>query len=183
MEKILSSLKMLGIVSRSQLQIICELGSTRSAFRALDDVKEYVNKFREGENMYYLNAEGRKLVGSKKVIKKMTTAMHYIMRNDLYIAFGCPHNWKNEQRIKVGKINVISDAYFEHNGIINIIEVDHKQKMAANKIKIAKYREIFSNTKKDVRFTWITLTEYRKQQILELSDGLNVNVFLASDFH
>jgi hypothetical protein len=186
-EKILLSLKTLGIVSTSQLRIINNLGSTRTTFRALEEVKEYVNKFREGENMYYLNAEGRKLIGSKKVMKKTTTAMHYIMRNDLYIALECPGNWRNEQKLSSKKhdITVIADAYFEINNVKHIVEVDHKQKMAANKLKIEKYKKMveLGVLSSDTQFFWITVTEYRRQQLIDLMQGLNANVFTISDFH
>lgn len=186
-EKILLSLKTLGIVSTSQLRIINDLGSTRTTFRALEEVEEYVNKFRDGENMYYLNAEGRKLVNSKKVMKKTTTAMHYIMRNDLYIALSCPENWRNEQKLMSKKhgITIIADAYYEDNNVIHLVEVDHKQKMAANKLKIEKYKKMIELgvIPSTTQFFWITVTEYRRKQLIELMEGMNANIFTISDFH
>ncbi len=147
----------------------------------------YLNSFREGETIYYLSKEGRERTGAKRVNKKLTTAQHYIMRNALYIGFQAPETWKNEIKFSVKDIaNVVCDATFVHEGQRYIIEVDHAQKMLANKSKMERYRKLI-----DVRafgdtlpmFIWITTTEFRRKQLTDLCEGLEANIFIISDFY
>lgn len=185
-ESILLSLKKLGYISRSQIQIIHELGSPRTAQRTMKSLEEYVSSFRDGETIFYLNQEGRNRVGASKVLKKSTTARHYIMRNDLYIAYECPDSWKNELRLryKPANINVVTDAFFERDGHMYIVEVDHTQKMKANENKISKYKKLLDHgVLKSPKFVWITTTEYRREQLGKMCDGLDVQIFTVADFH
>ena len=69
-ENILLSLKKLSYLSRSQIQVLHDLGSARNASRILQHMNNYVSSFRDGENIYYLNKDGRERVNSKKVLKK-----------------------------------------------------------------------------------------------------------------
>ncbi|MCA1058134.1 replication-relaxation family protein [Rossellomorea aquimaris] len=181
-ENILLSLKKLDYLSRSQIQKIHRLKSTRNANRVLKDMSEYLSSFRHGENIYYLNKKGRELVKTQKVCKKTAQVNHYLMRNTLYISLGCPATWKNEIKLKVKDIQIVCDAIYEVKDTIHIIEVDHTQKMMENKRKIEKYREIVKLTGKVIKFHWITTTHNRQKQLLELSQGLNVNVSLAHDY-
>ncbi|PFI66501.1 hypothetical protein CN918_04130 [Priestia megaterium] len=183
-EKILLSLSRFSYLSRSQIQIIHEIPSERTAQRVMQQLSKYVSSFMDGEKIFYLNAEGRKYTGCEKICKKMTTSRHYIMRNDLYIAYNCPDDWKNEMRLLYKDVNVIADALFESNGIRHIVEVDHTQKMQANKVKIEKYRKLLEyGVLKNIRLVWMTTTNYRKKKLLEMMGDIQGQVFTISDFH
>jgi hypothetical protein len=176
------SLKKLDYLSRSQIQKIHRLKSTRNANRVLKEMSEYLSSFRHRENIYYLNKKGRERVKSKKVCKKTAQVNHYLMRNSLYISLGCPVSWKNEIKLKAGDVQIIADAIFEERKMVHIVEVDHTQKMLVNKKKIEMYREILKRTGVAIKFHWITTTHNRQKQLLELCQGLNVEVTLAQDY-
>ncbi|MYL53323.1 hypothetical protein GLW08_08220 [Pontibacillus yanchengensis] len=185
-ENILLSLKKLHYLSRSQLQALHDLGSTRNAQRILQDMSPYLSSFRDGENVYYLNKEGRERVNAKKAFKKTTQARHYLMRNSLYIAFGSPATWKNEVKLEVsGNVKVIADAIFTRNNQYHIIEVDHTQKMSKNRGKIERYKQLIELGvfQKHPIFTWITTTAYREKQLSKLLDGMEHQIFTIADFH
>lgn len=172
-------------LSRSQLQAIHNLGSPRNTSRVLKDMSRYVTYFRDGEAIYYLTKEGRELVNAKKVRKKTLQARHFIMRNSLYIAYGCPETWKNEVKLELpNRVKAICDALFSHEGCYYIIEVDHTQTMLANKTKMSKYRKLIDLGvfDREPAFIWITTTEYRSRKLEELCEGLDVKVFTISDF-
>ena len=42
----------------------------------------------DGVNVYYLNKKGREYTNTNKVRRKLTSATHYLVRNDLYIHLG-----------------------------------------------------------------------------------------------
>ncbi|PEJ62788.1 hypothetical protein CN680_30005, partial [Bacillus pseudomycoides] len=58
-DNILSSLKRLGFLTRKQIQVLHNLGGDRNASRVMKELSEYVSRFRDSENVYYLNKEGR----------------------------------------------------------------------------------------------------------------------------
>lgn len=147
-------------------------------------MEHLLNSFRDIENIYYLNQEGREYVESNKVCKKTPHIKHYLMRNDLYIACGCPTTWKNEVSYRVdGKELIVADARFIGDKYY-IVEIDYSQKMNANKTKVDRYRELVNMGafKKPVCFLWVTTTEYRRKQLLKLSESLDSKVYLQSDF-
>jgi Replication-relaxation len=184
-ENILLSLKKLDYLTRSQLQALHGLGSARNASRVMKQLEEYVSSFRDGENIYYLNAEGRERVNSKKVRKKTVQARHYIMRNSIYIAFGCPVTWKNEVKLEVpGEVKIVCDALFVRDKRYHIVEVDYAQKMNVNKNKIAKYRKLIELGvfEQPPAFVWITTTEFRRKQLTKLCEGLDARIFTVKDF-
>ncbi|WEA46781.1 replication-relaxation family protein [Priestia aryabhattai] len=184
-DNVLLSLKKLDFLSRSQIQTLHNLGSDRNAQKFLKSIDKYVHSFREGENVYYLSKEGRERVECNKVRKKTIQARHYLMRNSLYIAYGCPSTWENEVALEVeGYTKIICDANFEDNGRDHIIEVDYTQKMSVNKNKIEKYR-ILSQLgvfETPPMFIWMTTTEYRRKQLLKMCEGLDAQVFIITDF-
>jgi hypothetical protein len=185
-EAILSSLAKLDYLTRSQLQVLHNLGSPRNASRVMKSMEPFVAKFLDGEAVYYLTKEGRERTGAKKVRKRTIQARHFIMRNDLYIAFGCPDTWRNEVKLEIkGVVSVVADALFVQDGRYHIVEVDHQQKMSTNKAKITKYRKMLELGvfKVPPVFVWMTTTEYKRKQLLKLCEGLDVKVFLASEFH
>ncbi len=178
-------MKKLNYLNRSQLQRLHDLGSDRNAQRVLQQLSPYVSSFKDGENIYYLNKEGRERVNSKRVLKKTTQSRHYIMRNELYIQSGCPQSWKNEMKLEVpNKVKLIADAYFIRKKQYHLIEVDHLQKMIKNKSKIERYMQLFSYNVFDIppKLIWITTTELRRKQLIKLCEGLDVKVFTIQDF-
>lgn len=186
MDEILCSLKKLSYLSRSQIQILHKFKSTRTTNKVLKDMEQYLSSFRDGENIYYLNKEGRERVNSTKVLKKTIQARHFIMRNSIYIAYGCPSTWQNEMKLEVkNKVKIISDALFQRDKRYYVVEVDHTQKMVKNRNKIERYRKLIELNvlEKPPFFIWITTTNYRKKQIEKLCTGLEYQIFTISDFH
>lgn len=151
----------------------------------MKQLEAYVSSFRDGEKVYYLNAEGRERVGAKKVCRKTAQVKHYILRNDLYIACGCPENWQSEVKLEIAKNEIIADAMFTQDNTYYFIEVDHTQKMIVNRNKVKKYREILNHPffEEPPILMWITTTDFRRKQLLDICKGLNVQVFTAGDFH
>ncbi len=66
-EAILSSLAKLDYLTRSQLQILHDLGSPRNTSRVMKSLEPFVTKFLDGEAVYYLTKEGRERTGAKKL--------------------------------------------------------------------------------------------------------------------
>jgi hypothetical protein len=164
------------------------LGSSRNASRILQHMNSYVSSFRDGENIYYLNKEGRERVNSKKVLKRTTQARHYLMRNSIYIAYGSPSNWKNEIKLGIKEVkdsSVVCDAIFMQDRRYYIVEVDHTQKMTKNRAKIDRYKKLIElgYFAESPFFIWITTTDYRRKELLKICDGLDVQVFTINDFH
>lgn len=155
-------------------------------------MEEYLSVFRDGENVYYLNNKGKSIVNCEKIRKKTGNVHHYIMRNYLYIAFGCPFTWENEIRFKsMGKtkkdtITCVADAIFKEGDRFVIIEVDNTQTMKKNQLKIEKYRMLKDRGTFGMiapKFIWITKTDYRRTELMNLSKGLQTQVFTLSDFN
>lgn len=150
-------------------------------------MEEYVSSFRDIENVYYLNTEGRERVGATKVCKKTPQARHYIMRNSLFMSLGRPSTWRTEMELGTadGSVRVVADALYVMNKQYNIIEVDNTQKMSVNKTKIDKYRELISLGCFEVepKFIWVTLTDYRKKRLEKLCEGLKAKIFTIHDLH
>lgn len=145
---------------------------------------------RDGENIYYLNSKGRELVNCDKIRKRTGNLQHYIMRNHLYIVYKCPANWRNEIRIKSEGVSkkdtviCVADALFKQGDQYVVIEVDNTQTMKKNQSKIEKYRILKQRGAFGLmapKFVWITTTDYRRKELLKLSEGLNVQVFTLSD--
>lgn len=148
----------------------------------------YLSSFRDTENIFYLNKEGRERVNSTKILKKTTQARHYVMRNEIYIRYGCPSTWRNEIKFGVKEDksipNVTCDALFIKDKRYYIVESDHQQKMIKNKGKIDRYKKLVSCGVFEIppKFIWITTTELRRKQLTELCDGLDASVFTIKDF-
>lgn len=167
-------------LSRSQLQRMHRLGSDRNARRVLQDMEEYLSYFRDGEKIYYLNKNGRERVQCSKVRKKSVQVQHYLMRNELFLTLGQPSTWKNE--VKFGFKDtavVIADALFKKDNMYHAVEVDHAQKMIKNRAKIEKYRKIRERVA--FKLIWITTTDYRRKQLADLCEGLDVTIYTISD--
>lgn len=165
-----------------------DLKSDRNAQRILKEMERYLSSFYDGQNIYYLNKEGRDRVNSDIIRKKTHNVNHYIMRNDIYIGYGCPSDWRNEIRFISqkgnNKITAVCDATFEKNNKTYLVEIDNTQTMKKNRTKVEKYRRM---TERNVfhgmpKLVWVTTTKYRQNNLSELCEGLDVDVFLNTDF-
>lgn len=190
-EAILSSLGRLGFASRSQLQRIHNLGGDRNACRVLSDLIDYVNWFRDGENIYYLNKRGADRIGADRVLSRNQNYRHTLMRNDLYIWLGQPADWKNEQIVEVpGRFKIVVDAFFrDENGRPYFVEIDREQKMFENRRKIETYKRLKEIGALQKRFgnfprlIWVTMSEVRRQKLAKWCDEavLKADVYLWAD--
>jgi Replication-relaxation len=179
--QILLSLKKCDYLSRSQIQRIHNLGKDRNAQRILQGMARYLSSFRDKENVYYLSKEGREMVDATKVRKKTPQVQHYLMRNEIFLAFQQPFTWKNEIRFKLnGKPLLVSDAVFNYGDINFHVEVDCTQSMAKNRKKVEKYKRL--NEVRPLELIWITTNEYRRKALQKLCEGLKVSVYTTEDF-
>jgi hypothetical protein len=185
-------LKKLDYLTRGQLQRIHNLKSDRNAQRVLKQMEEYLSVMRSGENIYYLNAKGRALVNCDKVRKSTGNVQHYIMRNYIYIAVGCPASWRNEIRVisegatKKDKVICVPDALYKQGDQFVIVEVDNTQTMKKNQAKIEKYRILKQRLAFGMiapKFVWITRSEHRRNELLKLSEGLQTQVYTMADYN
>jgi hypothetical protein len=144
-------------------------------------MEPYLCNFRDGEKIYYLNKEGRERVNCNIIRNKSVQVRHYLMRNELYIQSGQPSTWRNEIKFGIESVAmVVADAIFQRDGVHNVVEVDHLQKMSKNRAKIEKYRLL--REVGPFNLVWITTTEYRRKQLEKLCNGLDVKIFTIKDF-
>lgn len=188
-EKILLSLKKLDFLNRDQLSVIHRLGKKQNTNRILRELSPYLSSFRENDspNVYFLNKEGREYVNSEKERKKNKFVNHVLMRNDFYIYLGFPSEWKNEMKYRDDDYSVICDAVFKVNGKYQFLEVDSLQKMKANRGKITQYKGLFAGRTIHEKYgyfpkiVWLTTTNFRKIQIIDLCKGLPYAVYTIDD--
>lgn len=187
-EAILLSLKKLDFLNRDQLSKMHKLGNVRNTNRVLKELSPYLFNFRgQYSTIYYLNKEGREYVNSQKVRKKNSFVNHVVMRNDFYIYMGYPAEWKNEMRIKDSKHSVVCDAWFKKNGMFHYLEVDSIQKMKENKSKIKQYRGFFQQGELANHFgyvpklIWLTNSELRRKQLMDLCNDFPCSVYTIED--
>lgn len=167
------------------LQKIHDLKSYRNACRVVQQLRPYIHEaFHNREKIIYLNKAGRELIGATKEVKKTSGIDHDLLRNEVYLHFGCPMDWENEFITEVEievvptlemKINgvkpatkrkIVSDAAFIRNGYIHLIEVDNTRDMSDNKKKIQRYEEIISSINNAVPvLLFFTTTEDRKRKL------------------
>lgn len=171
--KILYTLSSLQALSRSQLQHMFSLGSKRNANRVLHGIREYTNTKRIGEDVYYLNKKGAELVDGEATIRSNSPLEHILMRNDIYIFYHYPRDWKKEAKTRWtegGKeYSVVSDARFTYHGQMYFLEVDIQQKMAENKRKVEKYAYLFRFIQRqqigEPILLWYTVSEIKKEKL------------------
>jgi hypothetical protein len=187
LESLLMTIDRLGIVKIRHLQYINNLGSYRNACKVVKGLEDYTHqKFWNKEKVVYLNEKGRKLIGSDNGITLSLNTEHYLLRNDVYIHFDCPHDWKNEHTLKVTEApnrmdiviqglkpsterKLVTDAYFTRNGYTHLIEIDNKLNMADNRKKVQNYAEILPLVRKDFQsvpiLCFFTTTETRRKKL------------------
>ncbi|NUK31004.1 replication-relaxation family protein [Parageobacillus sp. VR-IP] len=171
--KILYALNNLGALSRSQVQYMFDLGSKRNANRVLQSIRDYVNRKALKEYVYYLNKKGAEMIGGQVIVTGNSPLQHIVMRNDIYIFYHYPQDWKPEAktRWKEGgkEYSVVSDARFTYHGQIYFLEVDIQQKMAENKRKVEKYAYLFRFIQcqqiGEPILLWYTVSQERKKRL------------------
>ncbi|OMF59157.1 hypothetical protein BK138_08475 [Paenibacillus rhizosphaerae] len=182
----LSSFDSFGFLTTSQVQRLHNLGGIRNTLRILTDMKEYLHSFREGETVWYLNAAGRRTIGSETIRKRNQTTRHVIMRNEVYIAKR-PELWRPEYAIKWDGKEIVCDALFRTGKEYTFVEIDLTQTMKANEGKIAAYRALRETGKWQARYgefprlLFVTSTNYRKERITRAVGDLVTDVVTLID--
>lgn len=153
----------------------------------------YLSCFRgeNGENIYYLNKNGRERIGSEVARNKTNQANHYLMRNDAYLHYAGNENWINEAKfgVKELQLTVISDAYFRYKTRRHFLEVDHLQHMQKNREKIERYKKLKSTNalqeqlKYFPKLVWVTMTASRKTQLQEWCGDLEVAIHVWDEIN
>jgi hypothetical protein len=176
-EEILLSLKTLDYLSTSQLRRLHNLGGDRNSRRVLSSISEYVSSFRDTENVFYLNKVGRERVGANVVRTKINPVTHYLIRNDFYIAKK-PEEFKTEQRIIVGDIKIVADAWIKLGGAYYFLEVDNSQRWIKNEVKLEKYKRLKETGAFQKRYgyfpkiIWVTCSEVRARKLREIDTNV-----------
>lgn len=185
---ILLSLRKLDFLTRDQLRKIHMLGEIRNTNRVLRGLSPYLSSFREEfTTVYYLNSLGREYVNSHKIRRKNCFVGHVLMRNDFYIFSGFPFEWRNEVKVSDDRFTIICDTWFKKNGKYHFLEVDYMQKMKENREKIKRYIGLFENraVKNHLgyfpKLIWLTATEFRRKQLMELCKALPCEVYTIDD--
>lgn len=188
-EKILLLLKKFDFLTRDQLNHYFKFGTVRHANRVLGSLSIYLMNVRDGyQSIYYLSKEGRDYVGCEKIRKKGGHVQHTIMRNEVWLFFGCPADWKSEIKVTDGKTTLVTDAMFMKMLQYHFLEVDNTQTMKENRSKIARYKELKDNgliAQKLGHFptvVWITTTELRRKQLQDACKSLtSFKVYTLND--
>ena len=190
--KILLSLNSLQALNRSQLQHMFSLGSKRNANRVLHSIREYTNTKRIGEDVYYLNKHGAEMVGGEVTIRANSPLEHIVMRNDIYIFYHYPSDWKSEAKTRWNEggkeYSVVSDARFTYHGQMYFVEIDIHQKMVENKRKVEMYAYLFRFIQRkqigEPVLLWYTVSNVKKRQLGKWCKeyGLPYEVLCKQDF-
>ncbi len=185
-EAILLLLKRFDFLTRDQLNQYFRLGTKSNTNKVLSRLSEYLTSIRDGyQSIYYLNKQGREYVDCKKVRKKGGHIQHIIMRNDLWLFYKCPLDWKNEVKISDGKTSVVADSIFTRNGFYHFLEVDRLQSMKENRAKIERYKNLMLSLVNKFNYyptlIWLTTTEHRRKQLEQSCEGLKAKVYTVDD--
>lgn len=185
-EQMLLLLKKFDFLTRDQLNSYFKLGTVRNTNYVLRNLSEYLKTIRDGyQSIYYLSREGREYVDCDKVRKKGGHVQHVVMRNEIWLHFKCPKDWKNEVKISDENTSVVADAVFTRNGFYHFLEVDNLQSMKENRAKINRYKQLLDSLVKQFGYfptlVWLTTTEHRRKQLESACNGLNFKVFTIND--
>lgn len=178
-ERILLALKKYDFMTRDQLNKHFRLGTVRNTNLVLGNLSDYLMSIREGyQTIYYLSKEGRDYVGCEKIRKKGGHVQHAVLRNEMWLFYRCPTDWKNEVKVSDGNTSLVTDAMFMKHLHYHFLEVDRMQPMKENRNKIANYKKLADNgliAKKLGHFptlVWVTSTELRRQQLQDACKSL-----------
>ncbi|MFJ7471092.1 hypothetical protein ACIQWI_21355 [Peribacillus frigoritolerans] len=164
-ESLLMTIDRLSMAKIRHLQQIHDLKSYRNACRVIKQLDPFIHEtFFDKEKVVYLNKAGRQLIGSTKEVKRNSLMEHTLLRNEAYLYFNCPINWKTEHRIESkeavptfgiqfmglspAKKRIISDASFNRNGYMHLIEIDNTRSMIDNRKKIDAYTDVLQELRK-----------------------------------
>jgi hypothetical protein len=197
-ETLLTTIDRLGVVKIKHLLEIHDLKSYRNACRIINtQLRPYIHEtYFQKEKIIYLNKKGRDLIASDKPEFEVSLqAIHSLLRNEVYIHFKCPKDWRNEYTLEVNikpknnfdimlkgftpidKKKIVSDAAFKRNSYLHVIEVDNTQDMRINKKKIEMYKDILPAYKEETPILYFfTQTESRKKKLLEWLKGVRHEV-------
>ncbi|ALC88133.1 hypothetical protein AM499_07740 [Bacillus sp. FJAT-22090] len=173
-------------MTRDQLNQYFKLGTVRNTNYVLRNLSEHLMSIREGyQTIYYLSKIGRDYVDCDKIRKKGNHVQHFVMRNQFWLFYKCPRDWKNEVKISNGKASVVADAVFTRNGFYHFLEVDNLQAMKENRAKIIRYKNLLESLIMQYGYhptlVWVTTTEYRRKQLEQVCGGLKVKVYTIHD--
>lgn len=173
-------------MTRDQLGDYFNLGKKRNTNRILQNLSDYLSSYRDGyETIYYLNKAGRSYVGCNKHRRVGSHVKHTIMRNQFWLFYKSPADWKNEVRISDGEYTIVADSMFLRNGFQHFLEVDHMQTMKQNREKIKRYRLLMDSLVKQMGYyptcVWLTTTELRRKQLEDACGGLKCKVYTIYD--
>ena len=173
-------------MTRDQLSRYFNLGKKQNTNRVLHNLSSYLSSIRDGyETIYYLNNLGRHYVDCDKVRKKGGHEKHTIMRNEFWLFYKSPRDWKNEVKISDGTTSIIVDGMFTRNGFQHFLEVDNLQTMKENREKIKRYKELMPSLLKQLGYyptlVWLTTTELRRQQLEASCGGLKCKVYTINE--
>lgn len=187
-EQILLLLRKFDFLTRDQLNKCFKLGKVRNTNRVLKNLSNYLASYREGnQSVYYLSNLGREYVECTKVRKKGNHVQHTVMRNEFWLFFKCPQDWKNEIKISSGANTVVTDSMFTRNGFKYFLEVDNIQKMKVNRDKIQRYKNLMPSLIQQFGYNptlvWLTTTELRRKQLEEACEGLKYQVYTMDDIY
>ncbi|MEK5081132.1 replication-relaxation family protein [Solibacillus sp. FSL W7-1436] len=185
-EQLLLLLKKFDFLTRDQLNSYFKLGTVRNTNYVLRNLSNYLTCVRDGyQSIYYLSREGREYVDCEKIRKKGGHVQHVVMRNEIWLHFKSPKDWKNEVKISDEKTSVVADAVFTRNGFYHFLEVDNLQSMKENRAKINRYKELSDSLVKQFGYfptlVWLTTTEHRRKQLESACNGMNFKVFTIKD--
>lgn len=188
-ERILLLLRKHDFLTRDQINRYFKLGTSRNTNRVLGRISDYLLNIREGyQSIYYLSKDGRDYVGCDKIRKKGGHVAHTIMRNEFWLFYGCPSDWRCEIKVSDGDTNVIVDAMFMRSLRHHFLEVDNAQTMKENRVKIARYKALVDNgliAQKLGHFptlVWLTTTELRRKQLQDVCKELpSAKVYTLAD--
>ncbi|MFD2615717.1 replication-relaxation family protein [Paenibacillus gansuensis] len=185
--EILQSFDTLGFLTTSQVQQLHNLGGRRNTTRILSDMAEYLSSFFLDEKVYYLNAHGRKTIGSTTIRRRTIQIHHTLIRNQVYVRFRPTELWKPEHVIKWDDKQLVTDATFRLNGQYVFLEVDVTQPMAANERKIELYRELRESGRWQQKYgvfpsiLYVTVSEYRQKRLRAIMGDLKAEVLTVAD--
>lgn len=202
-EMILQTIDRLGIVKINHLLEIHDLKSYRNTCRIITtQLRPFIHEtYFQKEKVMYLNKKGREFIASEKGdITISYSTLHTLMRNEVYIHFKCPQDWKNEYPLEtnikaqnsfamfnsglspINKKKVVCDAVFKRNGYLHLIEVDNERKMIDNQKKIENYKEVLPAYKDETPIVYFfTKTESRKRKLAEWLKGIRHEVLTFSE--
>lgn len=188
----LTTIDTLGAVKIKHLLAIHKgLRSYRNACRVVRELEGFTNQiFYDREKVIYLNKEGRQLIGSAKEVKKSPLLEHTLLRNEAYLYFNCPMDWKTEytleraqepisaiqikvEGLKLKQKKVVADAVFTRNNMMYLVEIDNTRNMSDNYKKIELYKEIMPDT---AVLYFFTVSDNRKRKLQQWAKGMKVEV-------